>query len=272
MAELTVLAWNVAHRAMAWDRVRTLVEEHGVDVALLQEAVPPAGGVTAGEHTWPDVDNRSAWHIWDRRDSTGRRWCSAIAWFGDTALEPEERKKLWEAKWDDAAISHPGQFAVGYVALANGQRAALVSLYGIWDTQPGGSLISSEATLHRAISDLTPLLQSREPVLIAGDLNIHRGYGDAFDGWAAKYDTVFDRLAAYGVELVGPFRAEGTVLEGCPCGGGAECRHVMTRPDGSGRPRQLDWVFARGLGDVACEVLPIDDVFSDHAPILVRNG
>ena len=69
-----------------------------------------------------------------------------------------------------------------------------VSLYGIWETQPGVG-IYSEATLHRAISDLTPRLQAKAPLLIAGDLNVFRGYTlDGSPGWLARYDTVFEPI------------------------------------------------------------------------------
>src|SRR3954449_9533403 len=52
-----------------------------------------------------------------------------------------------------------------------------VTLYGMWDSMGKGRDIYAEATLHRAISDLTPLLQrSRTDVLLAGDLNVYRNW------------------------------------------------------------------------------------------------
>lgn len=55
----------------------------------------------------------------------------------------------------------------------------MVSLYGIWHTMPDSKDIYAEASLHRAPSDLALLFQARatERLVLAGDLNIWRGYG-----------------------------------------------------------------------------------------------
>lgn len=150
-----------------------------------------------------------------------------------------------------------------------------VSLYGLWDEMDQSREIYAEATLHRALSDLTPLMQkkSAQRMIIAGDLNVWHGFKGK--PWGARYKTVFDRLAAYELELVGPFRAEGAALDGCPCGSGANCRHVQTyrhQRKAGGMPFQNDYVFARGLEVKGCEALDDDASWSesDHCPVLVE--
>jgi endonuclease/exonuclease/phosphatase family metal-dependent hydrolase len=182
----------------------------------------------------------------------------------------ETRVRLVDAKWDDPTISHPGQFAVGRLLRPDTTSLTVVSLYGIWDSRPEQRrYIFPEATLHRAISDLTPLLLTGEAVVIAGDLNILIGYGKELDPESARTDTVFERLLTYGVELAGPYRDVGEALEGCPCNDPANCRHVSTRPDGTGRPLQLDWVFSNRPDAVTATALPIDGTWSDHAPLVI---
>ena len=266
-----LLCWNMAHRKAAWPRLLELAESVGADVALVQEAGRPSGSVADRIVSWPRSEEPDEWHTWDRPDSTGRHWCSALVTFpwSRMSLEGEPRTRLDAAKWDAPTISHPGQFAVGRVSTATGQSLTLVSLYGLWDTQPGKRWIFTEATLHRAVSDLTPLLQAGERVVIGGDLNLLYGYGD-LDQWVVRGNTLFDRLATYGVEVVGPFRPDGAVLDDCPCAGGDSCRHVPTRPDPSGRPWQLDWILSN-MGEDCFEmsVLEIDPDYSDHAPVVV---
>jgi endonuclease/exonuclease/phosphatase family metal-dependent hydrolase len=161
---------------------------------------------------------------------------------------------------------------------------AVVSLYGIWDSMGDGRAIYAEATLHRAISDLTPLLQRpRTDVVLAGDLNIYRnwqhGSPDADRLWADRYDTVFDRLAAYGLTYRGPLRGSATDGGTCRCGLRDDCRHVNTYRTSAGNLFQLDYVFASSAVDVTrCD--PADPPasresrhrawqLSDHLAVLV---
>ena len=93
----------------------------------------------------------------------------------------------------------------------------LISLNGILDQD--AEHLFSEATLHRAISDLTLLFQQRqrERILLAGDLNIFWQWDkSSIDGdWAPRFNTVFDRLGAYGMDLIGPHGER--PMDGCPC-------------------------------------------------------
>jgi len=268
-----LLCWNIAHRQGAWARLLALARTAHVDVAMLQEASRPRDpALTPDLSTWPELADKDAWHTWDRPDSPGRRWCSAFAWFpwSRVEVETEPRVKLSDANWDVPTISHPGQFAVTRVSTSTGPIAALVSIYGLWDAMPGKrSLIFAEPCLHRSISDLTPLLLSGEPVVIAGDLNLLYRYPD-FDKWKARSDTVFARFATYGVNVVGPYRDTEVLFPDCPCEQPETCRHVMTRPDPSGQQWQLDYVLSNLFEErLRTWVLPIHTGFSDHAPIII---
>lgn len=266
-----LLSWNMAHRLAAWPRLLEIARAAHVDVALVQEAPRPRGPILGDISTWPSKNESDSWRT---TVYTGERrfWCSAITWFEWTQpvqVEPEARARLGDAGWETPAISHPGQFAVARITPPDSAPLAVVSLYGIWDGQPGKSWIFTEATTHRALSDLTPLMQSGEPVVIAGDLNILHGY-PARDKWMPRANTIFDRVKPYGFDVVGPFRARGTELAGCPCGGGEACRHVETRPSPSGEPWQLDYVISNLPKDrFKMWALPIDPTVSDHAPIII---
>lgn len=266
-----LLSWNMGHRVAAWPYLVELARAARVEVALLQEAARPRGGTLDEVTTWPDKHDTDAWRTRVYADER-RYWCAAIVWFPWTSpleVAPEPRTRLGDADWLTPAISHPGQFAVARITPPGGGSVAVVSLYGIWDGQPGKSWIFTEATTHRALSDLTPLMQSGEQVVIAGDLNILHGYPD-LDEWMPRANTIFDRVKPYGFEVVGPFRPDGTHLPHCPCGGGYTCRHVATRPSPSGEPWQLDYVISNLPEDrFDMWALPIDPTVSDHAPIII---
>ena len=91
-------------------------------------------------------------------------------------MTPREPVELHQVADGGLACSHPGQFAVSDVALASGGRLIAVSLYGIWDLINGPPRRNYvEATLHRAISDLSVVFQEPETdlILVAGDFNLY---------------------------------------------------------------------------------------------------
>ncbi|MGF0117443.1 endonuclease/exonuclease/phosphatase family protein [Promicromonospora sp. Marseille-Q5078] len=281
----TVMSWNMNQRESAWDRLAEVASRNNVSVALLQEARRPERSLPAGWNVHPPADDGARWRIavprhYQAADGSlreTRRWfASAVVGRDDLSLTPREPVELHQAAEGTFAASHPGQFAVADIALDGGRRLTVVSLYGIWDRMLDSGDMYAEATLHRAISDLTMIFQERgnEHVLVAGDLNIY-SYADG-TVWGDRYLTVFSRLAAYGLEAVGPFRPDGEPrLDRCSCPD-AECRHVNTflyRSDRGSRPHQLDYVFATpALRDrlTACWADPDPDwpTHSDHRPVL----
>ena len=128
-------------------------------------------------------------------------------------------------------------------------RVRVSSLCGIWDLISSGGTRDKyvEATLHRAISDLSVVFQeqSADLILVAGDFNLYSyPVGNAL---VDRSLSVWSRLAGYGLEVCGPFRPDGEPrLERCPCPDLA-CRHVNTYLNGSNpsnRPYQLDYFLA----------------------------
>ena len=275
---LTVASWNMNQNPAAWSHLQVLVERHGIDVFLLQEAGRPREAPEGFDVVPNRVHQR--WKILPHR-----RYCSAIASVrGRATLTPRPAVPLSEAKvdWGEFVASHPGQFAAADVTTPGGDAITVVSLYGIWDKIPETGQLFADATLHRAISDLAVLFNQRgaDKVLVAGDLNVWHAYEGAGERWAQRFHTVFDRLAAHGLPLLVPFRSDDRPsLEGCACGSVA-CRHVDTfryQRNPAATPYQNDFMFATkqlqgALADNGCFACVDDDVwaYSDHRPVIAR--
>ena len=260
---LTVLSWNVKHRNSAWEDIKRF----GADVVLLQEAtrsgLPKNPDFAVIE---PPTEN------WTSHNGGGAHGTAIAVMNPDldfTALTPVP---LGFASQGTIASSHPAQFSV--VKLPLGEKGTyLISIYGMLKYK------YADGALHRAISDITPLLESGAEVLVAGDLNSFRGYSLSGSDHAVKrHQALFDRFSLLGLDCVGPFSATGP-LANCPCGDTEKCDHVHTyrhmNHDG-GRAFQNDYVFAtKGLREslVSCKALTDQDPelwnLSDHSPIEV---
>ncbi|MBM3673039.1 MAG: hypothetical protein FJW86_12790 [Actinobacteria bacterium] len=270
-------------RKDAWAHLEDLARAHDIRLALLQEAKRP-NETLAGWQVQPPPSDEARWRLSvprffktkDGKLEETRRWfCSAIASTGDLQVEAREPLELHEAPDGTFACSHPGQFAVANVKLDDERVLTVVSLYGIWDRMEDSGQIYPEATLHRAVSDLTSVFQhaSSEYVLVGGDLNIY-SYSDG-SVWGDRGMTVLSRLAAYGLEICGPLRPEHEArLERCPCPD-TSCRHVHTylhqsKPEN--RPHQLDFFLATPalrdrLQSSWADPDPTWWTHSDHRPI-----
>lgn len=251
---VTVMSWNMHRRNDAWEHLASLAGEHNVAAALLQEATRPAY-VPENWFVHPPATDPERWRIAVPRSyrapdgtvqPTQRSWASAVVGIDEpmVAREPTELHEVLDCEF---AASHPGQFAVAEVALADGGQLTVVSLYGIWDTMAATGEKYVDASLHRAISDLAVVFEGRRArnVLVAGDLNLY-SYSDG-SVWGDLGMTVFSRLAAYGLEVIGPLRPEGEPrLERCPCPD-PDCRHVQTymhMSNPKSRPHQMDYFLA----------------------------
>ena len=164
--------------------------------------------------------------------------------------------------------SHLGQFTAIQIPF-HGRTLTLVSLYAIWRGE------FADATLHRAISDLTPLITRENEVLVVGDMNIFRGYTlGGGEATLKRYNAVFERFASLGLDVLGPY--ETGPLAGCPCKSD-DCRHVRTYRHlnhEDSHPLQLDFAFGtKGVANAMISCRVMDDerwwAASDHAPIEV---
>ena len=145
----------------------------------------------------------------------------------------------------------------------------------------------SDGSVHRIISDLSAFIGHENPethrILAAGDLNIAHGYGDGGNPayWEARYRSVFDRMAAIGLEFMGPQAPNGRQAEDAGdarTGGLTQRRHVLPPREepGDGSNNQLDYVFAsRGFHE-SLKVRALNEVeewgSSDHCRVLISVG
>ncbi|MCK6532026.1 MAG: endonuclease/exonuclease/phosphatase family protein [Polyangiaceae bacterium] len=240
---LKILSWNIAHRSEPW---RELLKS-GVDIALLQEAKAPP----------PEVADqvRTDTHEW-RIAATGLTcpWRAAVVALSQRAqIDFIEPRPLAEAPLRSLGVSRMGTLAAADVTDPDtGERITVVSMYAFWEEPRSDAKqpwIYADASAHRLISDLSMFIatKSTHRIIAAGDLNILRGYGEYGDAyWAGRYATVFDRMAAIGLDYVGP--QEGRPAEPWPEELPKDSKNVPTyhtaQQGPAGATRQLDFVFA----------------------------
>lgn len=259
---LRVVTWNLNHwrqavlpadtRAAAWAAIR---ERLGADVALLQEAVPPAGMDAASV-----VYGELAGH---------RAWGSAVAAMRpDLAVTTVRAVRMpWSRRHHLLGGTHPGAVAIAEVAVPGVEPIVMISVYGVMDG-------SATATMYRFIADLVPLFDSPRGarVILAGDFNVTRSTTDqrALDRARAVLGAVrsLGLVEAKGLPGVSLPPAAGE-SRACGCADPARCDHIPTW-----RTVELDHVFVSpslagqvtGLGafpELATEGL------SDHVPLVL---
>jgi hypothetical protein len=141
--------------------------------------------------------------------------------------------------------------------------------------------IWADASAHRILSDLSPLLSARgHRLLIAGDLNLLCGYGEHGNVAAKRrYQTVFDRAEALGLTYLGPRAPEGgRQPDPWPDELPTDNRTVPTyhtRSQGpAGATRQLDHVFASTSITDTIRVAALNEPDewgpSDHCQIMIE--
>lgn len=254
---LRVVVWNIAQKGdAAWQKLDAL----GADIALLNEAVVPAGR----SGLWSAEGTRG-------RDSGRRPWSAAVVtqlpWRRIEDAEPRFRQSVRHVPFQ---CSRPGTWLAAQVETPLGNLTS-VALYGLMDEL-------SDASVHRSLSELSPLMEDpryQKLVVLGGDLNTGTQWPVADRRWNDRDRNVLDRIAALGlVDCVQAKRPAGR-LPGCQCVDGDDCRHVRTRrhPGHQDIPYQTDYLFAsKALASklTACEVLATDEWFelSDHAPIV----
>ena len=108
----------------------------------------------------------------------------------------------------------------------------------------------ADGSAHRILSDLSVLMYDpRHKVVVAGDWNILKGYGEHGDSYYRdRYRTVFDRAAALGLRFVGPQSPHGRQADPWPEELPTDSLNLPTYHHSRQTPhtasRQLDFVFA----------------------------
>ncbi len=268
---VTIVCWNMAHKHASW---RYLADSK-VDLALLQEVCQPPKDCAK----LIEVDPAP----WSPAERGGRiKWRTAIAVLSDrVTVEWVSTKPVGEASPGDLAVSSPGTLTAARVIPSSGKSFMVVSLYAELERpfSRAGSLIYSDTSSHRLVSDLAAFVERQHGhrIIAAGDLNLMYGYSaDGSPYWAARYRTVFDRLEAMGLSLVGPQFPDGRRAHPWPATLPGESRNVPTwhtlgrSPDTA--DRQLDYVFASRDLDLNVRALNEPDEWgpSDHCRIAIK--
>lgn len=201
---MRLISWNLHCSHDPW---QVLAADEQLDFALVQEAksAPPpdtalevvAGGgwTTAG---WESRQFGTA-VVRNTRQHTPFR------------AEPVSAAPLGAAGYDELAVSRWGSLAVATVTGATlAGPVTVASVYAAWERPvpyDSSGWIYADASAHRVVSDLSALIGSKTShrIVVAGDWNILRGYGESGDEyWARRYASVFERMDAIGLPLVGP--------------------------------------------------------------------
>ena len=304
------VCWNIARRAKPW---RELVDM-GADFALLQEAsLPPADIArrSGASHVAGTVDTgpREHWdsHVWNSDWWQGRwpiqgpdgevvrhlglydRWPMVVKLSDRVEIEWfKQVSTIQIPEPDEIAVSGIGTIAAARITPRDGEPFVAVSMYARWmwpyqaDRTPW-TVGYSDASAHRIISDLSAFIGNTDPsthrIVAAGDLNMVYGDpGDYPQSLVARERTVFDRMAALGLEFIGPQHPHGRQADPRPEGLLAGTGNVPTfYPPGKSpatAPNQLDYVFAsHGLHNTV-RVRALNEVeewgSSDHCRLLIE--
>lgn len=236
---LRILSWNIARSQRAW----TELADSNVDIALLQEAVPPEAEVHAtipnGSEDWSTAGG-------------SRNFCAAVAHINaNIEVARIETVPLEEAAVGKLAVSRRGSIAAATVSLSGEDPITLVSWYAAWEKDIAHKWPYADASVHRLISDISQLISTQRShrIIIAGDINILHGYGESGNRyWGERYASVFARMEALGVPFVGPQYPNGMQPSPLPTEMPDGCLDVPTfrskRTESSSATRQMDFVFA----------------------------
>ena len=287
----TVVCWNLATRHEPW---RELVSM-GADVALVQEAaIPPKD---AAEYV--DTGPMEHWdsRIWNSRWWEGRfddlydRWPMVVKLSDRVDVEWfKQVSPISETAGDEIAVSGIGTIAAARVIPQDTAPFVAVSMYARWlrphpCTNTKWSVGYQDASAHRIISDLSAFIGHSDPrthrILAAGDLNMI--YGATANNPLAlpsRDRTVTDRMAALGLEFLGPQHPDGRQADPTPQGLPADTRNVPTYYSAPNRQspntarNQLDYVFASRGFHRSVTVRAMNGVeewgSSDHCRLLIE--
>jgi len=291
-AAIKVVSWNIATMIEPW---RELVAMDA-DVALLQEARRPpeeiAGRVDIGpQESWDSHSWNSDW--WrERWPALYDRWPMVVRLSDRVEVEWfKEISPVAGASPDEIEVSGFGTITAARVTPKDGSTEPFiaVSMYGRWlgpHPSVGPTWIYADASVHRIISDLSTFIgherSRKHRILAAGDLNVTYGYGHG-DGpyWDARYENLFERFEAVGLEFMGPQLPNGRQAETLATGEPKGSKNVVTyhlpnRTPATASNNQFDFAFAsRGFHE-SINVRALNEVeqwgSSDHCRLLIEIG
>lgn len=271
---LRLVSWNIHQLDNPW---RMLIADKALDVALLQEAKPPPADVACD--VVPDRD-AAAWTMPGYR----RVFRTAVARLSDrVTMRARITADLSSSNAEVLGVSYPGTISAVDVEHA-GETFTCVSAYALWQNVVNDSVkpwIVADASAHRLISDISTLIATERGhrLIIAGDFNLLRGYGEnGSKYWARRYTTVFDRMDALGLRCLGPSAPNGRQADPWPAELPRDSTNVPTYRASQQTPasatRQLDYVFvSESLADrVSVHARNQVDLWgpSDHCQVTIE--
>lgn len=216
-------------REAAW---KYLTETISPQIALLQECVP-------------SVNINNQYKILYQEIGGTRKWGTAIA--------------VRELPFQEINIhkSHPGAVVAAEITCPGEMVITVISLYGMFDND--GYVTT---TLHRTLSDLTPLLhgeRSKRLFIVGGDFNASTQWDERYKNRDPAHRLFFERLEDFGL---------------INCTNKHYKKHVQThRHSRSDFPWQDDYIYAsKKIANklVFCDIKSDKQVLelSDHNPVL----
>jgi hypothetical protein len=241
-----IISWNVKQLTEPW---RMLIADPSIDIALLQEALPPPKELSC--EVEPPRNSDCRWIM----PGYARAFRTSVARLSDrVTMRGRRTSDFATARGGVVPISRVGTLAVADV-IHQGETITCISAYAPWenllhDPPRRKPKCISDGSAHRLISDMSPLIASRRAqLLVAGDFNILYGYGENGNNhWRGRYETVFMRMEALGLRFVGPQVPNGRQAHPWPKELPKESKNVPTfhhsRQTAATATRQLDFVFA----------------------------
>lgn len=195
---MRLICWNIGHRKAAW----RLLPDLGVDVVLLQEGYKPPKDVADRIEVDPAPYFKKDQQ---RPDSRGiaRSRCAIVRVSDKVKVE----------YLNDVKSSHPGCLSAAIVTPLEGKFRKwpihVVSFCPTYEAHDPKSGVKSrdlvDTSIHRIISDISLLIGRKDSfrMIAAGDTTVMYGRGsNAY--WKARNKTVFDRMSAIGLPMIGP--------------------------------------------------------------------
>ncbi len=284
---IRVVSWNIAKKQAAWDQLLQM----DADVALVQEvgngmAKGITGSQTGSREHWDSHAWNSCWYF-GRFERLLDRWPMVVKLSDKVEVEWfKQVSPISETQEDEIAVSGIGTIAAARIIPRNSEPFIAVSMYARWkDPHPSvkSNLIYSDGSAHRIISDLSAFIGSMDPsthrILVAGDLNICFGTRDDFgDGFGVRERTVWDRMAAVGLEFLGPQYPNGRKAVPTPSYLPPDTKNVPTfhslKQSPSTAENQLDYAFASRGFHKGIEVHALNGIeewgASDHCRLMIE--
>ena len=285
---IKIVSWNIDKRWQPWHELVEMAQQGKVDLALLQEAGNPPGDLT--HPVKYESDDYWKRQLYDDRPLYDR-WCLIVQlsdrvdveWF--RALPP-----ISELGEHGIGASGIGTIAAAKVTprgQPENEAFIAVSMYARYmkphpSTRTPWRVGASDVSAHRILSDISAFIGHEDPsrhrILAAGDLNMIYGATGRSLALPTREKAFWDRIAALGLEFLGPQAPDGWQPSGSQPDVPPDTRNVPTWVQKGRHPgeanRQFDYAIAsRGFHErVKVRALNEADEWgsSDHCRLLIE--